>query len=75
MNDVEIKELDLAVDDAWKRAVIARVQRIDPSASEAAIRRFFAEMDEARIALDELASNDAPMPVTYSPVWPEARGQ
>ena len=73
MSDVESP--NHAMDEASIRSFITQVQRIDPTASDAAIRRFLSEMDEARTALDGLEISDAPMPVAYSPVWPEERGR
>ncbi len=71
MSDTESPNLGL--DEASIHSFITRVQRIDPAASDAAIRRFLSEMDEARKALDGLETRDAPMPVAYSPAWPEER--
>jgi hypothetical protein len=60
---------DLHLGEASIDELLRRVQRSDATASEAAVRRFLLEMEEARAALDTLDLANAPLPVAYSPSW------
>jgi hypothetical protein len=51
--------------------VLSRVRQVDPTSDEAAVRGYVREMAEAEAVLDTVDLADAPLPVSFSPNWPE----
>ncbi len=51
--------------------VLSRVRQVDPTSDESAVRGYVREMAEAEAVLDTVDLADAPLPVSFSPAWPE----
>jgi hypothetical protein len=51
--------------------VLSRVRQVDPTIEEAAVRGYVREMAEAEAVLDSVDLSDAPLPVSFTPSWPE----
>jgi hypothetical protein len=55
--------------------VLSRVQQLDPTSEDAAIRRYMGEMAEADALLDSVELSNAPLLVPFSAAWPERAGR
>ena len=51
--------------------VLSRVRQLDAMSDEAEVQGYVREMAEAEAVLDTVDLADAPLPVSYSPTWPE----
>jgi len=48
---------------------MSRVQQLDATSDEGAVRRYVRDITEADALLDSVALDDAPLPVPFSASW------